>query len=89
MNIQLLIETVTKALTRQMGGKVTVTLDGDTLRFKIDCGDRIGAVGGFAGGVTIGYIEKGRMFPKMITGLNPFGGNWYKVLDPAGWFDTN
>ena len=76
-----------REMARFIGGAVSVKVRDTYLSFTIDCGPRMECVGGWAGGEHIGVLEKGRMFPRMITGVCAFpAGKFVEVLMEFGWF---
>ena len=80
-------ETVSAALEKSCGGAVTVKVFSTKVEFRINNGPRIPACGGFVGGETIGVLRKGRVYPEMLTGVDPLASQWFDLLQPLGWFE--
>lgn len=81
-------EAVKFTLQKYAGGNVFVKVFSAKLEFRVDSGPRLPGVGGFSGGETIGVLRKGKMFPEMLTGLDPLGIDlWVDILMPLGWFE--
>lgn len=83
-----MIDHIKAELEKCMGGIASVSLTESGLSFSVNCGPTVFAVGGTCGGTTIGFIPKGKLFPDMTSGRNPWGcGKWMELLERIpGWF---
>jgi hypothetical protein len=81
-------EKIKAALEKGTGGDARVKVLSSKLEFRVELGPRIPALGGFAGGETVGILRKGKLSPEMIAGIDPLGAErWVAILLPLGWFE--
>lgn len=81
-------EPIKTALEKATGGSASVRFFEAGVEFRVELGPRIPALGGFAGGETAGVIHRGKVFPEMLTGVDPLGAmRWLDLLRPLGWFE--
>ena len=75
-------------LERLTGSVITLNSSDDGLAVTIDAGPRDSAVGGWCGGITSLFLQKGAIVPREISGRSSIVGGlsaWYDFLDGTGW----
>lgn len=83
---KILAEHVKTLLEKSTGAKATVVVDPVGLTFTLDPARKDKCLGGWSGVLTKGTIPRGKVFPRMIAGIDPFRSNWIDILEPKGWF---